>query len=78
MIHIRVRNFPNLDESWRKCNVCGGTVDSDNNTTIGGRMFPEKEMIKYQGVWYCRKHFNWKFQREFWVKAPLHIPREDT
>ena len=75
MIRVNVRNFPNIDEKWRICKVCGG-ITNDGVRADGGRLHPESEMSKYKGDWYCNAHFNFRFKKEWEDEAEIHIEEE--
>ncbi len=71
------RHFDNLDEPWRNCYYCGQFVATQDTVNIfGGRMYPESELIKYHGQYYCKKHYNWRFNQKF--KDDMHIDIKDV
>lgn len=74
------RKFKNLDEKWRNCYYCGQAeaTQSDIGTILGGRMWPESELVEYQGRWYCIEHFNWRFTPKFRDETKFDIKDGDT
>jgi len=54
-------------------NINGSTGGSNMLTANGvgayqqyGIIYPDKDMIKYRGRWYCRWHFDWYNKRAVW------------
>jgi len=70
--------FTNLEEPWRTCCLCSRyTADQptgdDDITITGGRLHPESEMTEYEGKWYCNKHFEFRFGKQFLDEAGIDI-----
>jgi hypothetical protein len=57
------QNNENLNGS-----VCGNDfaeVDTVGSVVINGVLYPDKDMVEYQGQWFCKAHFAWKFGHEW-------------
>lgn len=57
-------NDENLNGSTSGANFA--TVNKIGAIQISGRMIPDSELVEYQGKKYCRSHFKFKFQTDFW------------
>jgi len=42
------------------------TANGDGIYQTNGILYPKKDMIFYRGLWVCRCHFEWYWQRKFW------------
>jgi hypothetical protein len=57
------QNNENLNGSTSGANFA--TAANIGSVVINGVLYPEQDMIEYQGQWYCRPHFFWKFGLEW-------------
>jgi len=46
-------------ERWYACADCGG----GSKTTTSNRMYPESAMTCYNGTWYCKEHYRWRWNK---------------
>lgn len=44
-------HFENLGKKWRECYICN-------------RWFPENQMVKYKGHYYCENDFRWRWDKK--------------
>ena len=66
------RHTSNLDEPWHSCVLCG-TGATSTATTEYNRYYPQSMMVKYEGKWYCRVHFEYKFNKRFIDEAEIEV-----
>ena len=76
MIRVHPRGTKNLDQARYVCVYCGG-IDNDGTEYAWGRLYPESQIVKHKGKFYCTDHFRWAFKKQWEDEAPLDI-KEDT
>jgi hypothetical protein len=52
-------------------------ADTIGSVVINGTLYPRKDMVEYQGQWYCAPHFAWKFGHE-WESEYIHKAGEEN
>jgi hypothetical protein len=65
-------NFPNLDEKWYYCYLCGGGHVAD---TSSSPMYPESMTIlaTEDGHRYCLDHYHWRFHHKYIDEVEIDI-----
>jgi hypothetical protein len=53
------------------------TVAGIGSVVVNGVLYPQDDMIEYQGQWYCRPHFEWRFGYE-WKTEEIHKTGEES
>lgn len=62
-----------------------GSTSGDNFATakgkgavqISGRLIPERDIVEYEGKFYCRPHFEFKFRRTWQDEAEVDYDEND-
>lgn len=52
------------------------TVNKTGAVQISGRLIPNSEIVEYQGKYYCRPHFLFKFRRDWEDEAKIDTATE--